>query len=145
MNKEKRLQVLQRLVAYANKEIHYGVDFGSMTGEGTPSGMCVTSDEVGKMIFIRAGKGLNGQIVSLIHEIAHGENRNDNLYYVGRIGNALEEWECESVAFFVSELLGIDRRERIMAHIVGYVGVPVPCTNNRVKTLTSKIYTYLNL
>jgi hypothetical protein len=135
-------QIRFKLVAYANS-LGYGVDFESLEGEGTPSGVCVTTPDGGRMIFIRKGKGPKGVITSLIHEIVHAANRKDNVLYVGAVGQALEEWECESVAHFVTQLIGIDRRKQTTAHVQQYVGAPVFSTNERVGKLATEIYNTL--
>lgn len=137
-SKAQKKEYVTRLVAVANK-LGYGVDFESMEGEDTPSGLCHTSSKQ-KMIYIRKGKGLNGTVTSLVHEIVHAMNRREGLLFLAPTGNALEEWECESVAHFVTQLLGIDRRERTTLHVEQYVGVPVFSTSDRVLNYARSIY-----
>lgn len=136
--KEQKKEYVTRLTLYANK-LGFGVDLENMEGEETPSGLCSYGPNH-KMIYIRKGKGLNGTVTSLVHEIVHAHNRNDGLIYPSLEGRALEEWECESVAHFVTQLLGIDRRKRTIAHVVGYVGAPVFSTSPRVLSLSRSIY-----
>lgn len=136
--KQKKQEYVDNLVVLAN-ELGYGVDFESMEGEDTPSGMCSTGPNH-RMIYIRKGKGLNGTVTSLVHEIVHAMNRVDGLYFTGLTGSALEEWECESVAHFVTQLIGIDRRKRTEAHVIGYVGAPVFATHDRVLERARIIY-----
>lgn len=137
-SKEQKQEYVTQLVFFANK-LGYGVDFEEMEGEGTPSGLCHTSPTK-KMIYIRKGEGLNGTVTSLVHEIVHAMNRRAGLWFLAPTGNALEEWECESVAHFVTQLLGVDRREQTTKHVESYVGVPVFSTSDRVLDYARSIY-----
>lgn len=145
LSKEQKQQYVDRLVTYANN-IGYGVDFESMEDklaeDGTqtnPAGCCVTGPDT-RMIYIRKGKKINGVIASLVHEIVHALNRERGFLYVGTFGRILEEWECESVAHFVTQLIGIDRREKTEQHVAQYIGEPTFNTTDKVKDAILSIY-----
>jgi hypothetical protein len=145
VTKEQKQQYIQRLVAFANS-IGYGVDFETMQDEldadgnqTNPAGLCATGPDI-RMIYIRKGKKPNGVITSLIHELVHALNQNNNLIYVGLYGRLLEEWECESVAHFVTQLIGIDRRDRTEKFVTNYIGQPTFNTSDKVKQIVVRIY-----
>jgi hypothetical protein len=146
-SKEQKKQYIDRLVFYANK-LGFGVDFESLpefdpeTEQRNPAGICVCSPDE-RVIYIRAGKKPNGVITSLVHEIVHAINRYRDLMYVGLYGNILEEWECESVAHYVTQLIGIDRRENTEQFVKNYIGIPQFNTSEKVKTTVVSIYDFI--
>lgn len=147
-SKQEKQQYIEKLVFYANK-IGYGVDFESMQEEFdeggdqmNPAGLCVTGPDT-KMIYVRKGKKPDAVITTLTHEIVHALNQYNRLRYVGLFGRALEEWECESVAHFVTQLIGIDRRAKTEQHVSQYVGEPIFNTSDKVKTIVTSIYNYI--
>lgn len=147
--KQQKQQYLDGLIFYAN-ELGFGVDLETMSptnenGEKNPAGMCVTSGPIGgipdqRLILIRQGKGLNGQITSLAHELVHAHQRLSGEIHVGAAADALAEWTCESVAHYLTQLLGIDRRERTEAHVLQYVGKVAFRSDDYVRDLVLGMY-----
>ena len=156
LNKEEKDLIIERLVTYANT-LGYGVDLEANYAKYPqlemddydpddkkkkgPSGMCCSHKNF-KMILIREGKGRNGKITSLVHELVHAHHfKERGIRLVNTpITQALDEWECESIAHFVTQLLGVDRRDQTESHVIGYVGEPTFLTTDQVKDLTLRIY-----
>lgn len=84
--------------------------------ESRPAGDC---NYLTRRIRVREGKGLNGQVSTLIHELCHalGLGGESLLSLAGSVYNELA---CESITEFVTTALGIDRTEQTSRRILGY-------------------------
>ena len=98
-------------------------EYGWPRKECRPAGDCIEGinqddGKILRLIRIREGKGLTGQVSTLIHELTHAMG-------IGRFGmiqspTAYFELAAESVTQFVTQALGIDRTERTTKRINGY-------------------------
>lgn len=84
--------------------------------DGLPAGYCNYFD---KEVHIRHGKGLDGQISTLIHELAHALGLGGNSWYT-LLGEGYVELACESVTQYVTQIIGIERTHKVAPRIVGY-------------------------
>lgn len=134
MNKEYYELVRQQLVLLAN-DIGFVVEFDANTGSGKnnpivslllnqeaskdkgPAGDC---NYLKKRIRVRKGKGLEGQISTLIHELTHAMGMGGPSCY-SNLGEKYVELVCESVTQFVTQMIGIDRTHKTAPRVaMGY-------------------------
>lgn len=89
---------------------------GVMIEEARPAGMCCY---IPQEILVREGKGLTGQVCTLIHELSHALGLGGNSYF-SYLGERYLELAAESVTQIVSQGLGIDRGIQTSSRIMYY-------------------------
>jgi hypothetical protein len=101
--------------------------------ECRPAGDC---NYLTKKIRVREGKGINGQVATLVHELCHALGLGgESLLMLG--GSTYVELAAESITEFVTTALGIDRTARTSARILnygfgGYLLSPVTATFTKI-------------
>lgn len=86
------------------------------TKECRPAGYCSYRDNT---IHIREGKGIKGQVSTLIHELCHALGLGGNSYF-SWLGNSYTELAAESITQFVTQEIGIDRTKQTSNRVLGY-------------------------
>jgi hypothetical protein len=84
--------------------------------EFRPSGDCSYGI---RRIRVREGKGINGQISTLIHELSHALGMGGPSLYTSA-GESYIELVCESVTQFVTASIGVDRLKKTAPRIINY-------------------------
>lgn len=125
MEKVALYQVRDQLVNLAN-DIGFSVDLNAETGKKNPfvsllmnlsegnkadKGPAGDCNYLKKHIRVRKGKGIEGQISTLIHELTHAMGMGGPSSYTS-LGEDYIELVCESVTQFVTQMLGIDRTHK---------------------------------
>ena len=87
-----------------------------ITQECRPSGDC---HYLKRVIRIREGKGLKGQVSTLIHELTHAIALGGLSYYTWP-GEQYYELAAESVTQFVTQAIGLDRTKQTSKRIFNY-------------------------
>src|SRR6476469_5918985 len=144
-SKAERTQFRDRLIQFANdlgfdveldspmkdhvEKYHQMLQFGLKTNqiaqeeylklieeECRPPGDC---NYLNKKIRVREGKGLNGQVATLVHELCHALGLGgESLFTLG--GTTYIELAAESVTEFVCTALGIDRTAKTSKRVFNY-------------------------
>lgn len=119
MNKEQKVVVRDKLVQFVGN-FGYTVDLNVPTSdkedEKGPAGYCNYNDN---RIAIREGKGIDGQISTLIHEGSHALGLGGDSYY-SALGNSYVELACESITQYVTQAIGIERTHKTGSRVVSY-------------------------
>lgn len=84
--------------------------------ESRPAGDC---NYLNRTIRVREGKGLNGQIATLVHELCHAILFGGNSLF-SMLGTEYNELACESITEFVTLAVGVDRTAKTASRILGY-------------------------
>lgn len=89
---------------------------GTFVKEPRPAGDCNYKEQ---RIRVREGKGVEGQVCTLIHELTHALGLGGNSWYT-MLGEPYLELVCESVTQFVSMHVGIDRTHKTAPRVYNY-------------------------
>jgi hypothetical protein len=90
-----------------------------MNKKGVPEGLPAGDiNYLTKKIRVRAGKGLNGQIATMVHELCHALAFGNLSLNV--LGEQYAEGFCESATLFITRALGIDRDRQCGSRLAGY-------------------------
>lgn len=131
-NHVQKYQVMLRFGLESNQITQEQYD-EHLNDECRPAGDC---NYLNKTIRVREGKGLNGQIATLTHELCHALGLGgESLLTLG--GSTYVELAAESVTEFVCTALGIDRTAKTSRRVMGYgfgsyLVSPVTATYTRI-------------
>lgn len=92
-------------------------EFDEVMGEECrPSGDCNYKKY---RIRVREGKGIKGQVSTLIHELCHALGLGGNNYF-SWLGNSYTELAAESITEYVTQAIGIDRTKQTSGRVMRY-------------------------
>lgn len=84
--------------------------------ECRPAGYCNYHE---RLIVVREGKSVKGQVATLIHEIAHALGLGGNSFY-SYLGEGYIELAAESITEIVTQKIGLNRTHKTAPRIMGY-------------------------